>query len=135
MPENTKRPARHHSAGAGIVGVGVGIVYLVIGIAHDQLWSGLAGLAIMLAYVGLLIGLRRRSETAELLSAQPSDERQAQVVLRASALTGILLICVVLAGLFVSLAAESRYTTMFSSLAAVGGFTFIGATAWYSRHT
>ena len=121
------------TSGVAIVGIVIGVLYFVFGLFRHQVVFGSIGLLIMLTYVGLLYGLRGRFEPAELLSGNPGDERQVQVVLRASALTGQLLICAVTAGLLVSLAAGSHYVIVFGTLSALGGASFIVATAWYSR--
>lgn len=125
------RAAGEH--GVPAVGIGIGVLYLILGIARGQVGQGLIGLAIMLAYVALLLGLRRRSETAQLLNGRPTDERQAQVLLQASALTGQVLAAVLVGAFLVSLAADSRYTAVLSGLAAVTGVTFVAGTAWFSR--
>ncbi len=120
-------------ASVAIVGIGIGVGYLLIGVFHDQVVSGVIGLLIMIGYVALLYGLRRRSESAELLSANPGDERQRLVVLNATALTGQVLIAVLVGGLLVSMVIGSRYAVLFGALCAVGGACFIGATVWFSR--
>ena len=130
-PPAASRWASEH--GVTVVGIGIGVLYLIFGIARGAVGQGLIGLAIMLAYVALLVGLRRRSETAQLLNGAPADERQAQVLLQASALTGRVLAGVLVAAFLVGLAADSRYTAVLGGLGAVGGVTFIAGTAWFSR--
>ena len=133
MPDQISRYTRNNR-GVAVVGTAIGLLYLIVGVVRHQPLSGAIGLGIMLVYVGLMYGLWRRSEPAQLLSGQTGDERQAQVMLRASALTGQVLVCVIVAAMLVCLAADSDYTAVFSALAAVAGVGFVAAVAWYSRH-
>jgi hypothetical protein len=117
----------------GALCVAAGLTYLVIGLARHMVGFGIAGLAIMLAYGGVLFALRGRSESAQLLSGKPGDERQAQVMLKASAATGQLLVTVLVISLVVSMAAGSSHTGVIAWLCAAGGACFIATTVWYSR--
>jgi hypothetical protein len=107
--------------------------YLVIGVVRGDPALAVGGPVIMLGYIAILTVLRNRSEPAALLSRGPSDERQAQVMLRATAFMGHVLVVVLVAGALVSLAIGSRYTGVLCALCAVGGVAFGGATVWYAR--
>jgi hypothetical protein len=107
--------------------------YLVIGVVRDNAALAIGGPVIMLGYIAVLAVLRNRSEPAALLSGASPDERQARVMLRATAFMGHVLVVVLVVGALVSLAVGSRYAGMFCALCAVGGLAFGGATVWYSR--
>lgn len=107
--------------------------YLAIGLARGELALAIAGPTIMIGYGALLIALGGRAEPLALLSGSARDERQAQVVQRATAATGQALVVVLVVGALVSLAVGSRYAGMFCYLCAFGGATFAVATVWYSR--
>jgi len=64
----------------------------------------------------------------------PTDERQVEVMRRASAATGQLLTTVVVGGFLISLAVGAeRYAETFAYLGAVAGVCFIGSTIWCSH--
>lgn len=111
-----------------------GLAYLGIGLAHGNTASGFIGLAIMLAYGAVLLAFGRRSEVLGLLAGSGSDERRAQIQLRATAATAHVLVLVLVAGAMWTLATGSRYAAVFCGLCAVGGASFIAATAWFARH-
>jgi uncharacterized membrane protein len=115
------------------VAVAAAVAYLVIGVVRRDPALAVGGPVIMIGYIAVLTVLRNRSESAALLSRGPSDERQAQVMLRATAFMGHLLVVVLVVGAMVSLAIGSRYIGMFCGLCAVAGVAFGGATVWYSR--
>jgi hypothetical protein len=107
--------------------------YLAIGLARGETALAVVAPAIMIGYAALLLLLGRRGEPIALLSGDVRDERQAQVLQRATAATGQALVIVLVAGALVSLAAGSQYAGMFCYLCAFGGVTFAVATVWYSR--
>lgn len=113
--------------------VAAAVVYLLIGLSRHDTPLAIGGTAVMIGYAAVLLGFRRRAEPLALLSGQEADERQAQVLLRASAVSGQLLACVLVAGMLITLTTGSDYAGMFCNLCAVGGVTFIAATVWYSR--
>jgi hypothetical protein len=107
--------------------------YLTIGLVHDNKGLAIGGTAVMLGYGAILLLFGRRSEPVALLAGEQSDERQRLVMLRASAATGQVLVVVLVGGAMWSLAAQSDAAAVFCGLCAVGGATFAGSTAWYSR--
>ncbi len=111
----------------------VGLAYLGIGIARADYGFGVFGLLVMLAYGAAVLSFSRRSEVAALLAGSGSDERRAQIQLRASAATAHVLVLAVVAGAMWALAAGSRYVGVFCGLAALAGVTFVAATVWFSR--
>ncbi|MGH8962153.1 MAG: hypothetical protein ACRDWT_13360 [Jatrophihabitantaceae bacterium] len=109
------------------------IAYLTIGLVRNDHWLAFGGFAVMLGYGTLLLVFRKRGEPLALLSGNAADERQAQLMLRASAATAQVLVVVLVAGAMITLATGSRYSWVFCGLCAVGGCAFIAATVWYSR--
>ena len=63
-------------------------------------------------------------------SATPSWSR---LTIRSNAVTGQLLVLVLVIGFIGSLATGSDYTGVFATLCAIGGVCFIGCTVWFSR--
>jgi uncharacterized membrane protein len=110
-----------------------GLSYFGIGLSSNDVWAGVAGLAIMVAYGGILLALRRRSEPMALLSGNPADERQAQVVVRASAATLQVVAVVPVVAMMVALALDSTYATVLCGICALLGATFMASVVWFSR--
>lgn len=136
QPVSRRRTAWTSGRGAvAVVGVAIGVAYLLLGIARHEVVSGVIGFGIMVTYVALMYGLRHRYEPAQLLSGNPADERQAQIMQRATAFTGNVVIAAVLLGMLVSVAAGSHYATVFSGLAAVSGVAFVLGIIWFSRRS
>jgi uncharacterized membrane protein len=137
MWTKTIRDLRERRAGGVVatfvVAVAAAIGYLVIGVVRSDPTLAVGGPVIMIGYIAVLAVLRNRSESAALLSRGPADERQAQVMLRATAFMGHVLVVVLVVGAMVSLAIGSQYIGIFCGLCAVAGAAFGGATVWYSR--
>jgi hypothetical protein len=109
--------------------------YLTVGLLRRDTALAIGGSAVVLAYGAGLLLFGRRSEPLALLGANPGDERQRLVMLRALAATGAVLVWTVVLALLVSLGVDSRYTGVLCGLSAIGGATFVAAIAWFSRHT
>jgi hypothetical protein len=129
---------RRASGGRGVIATSVvvlaaAVAYLVIGVVRGDAALAVGGPLIMLGYLAILLVLRNRSEPAALLGGAPADERQAQVMLRATGFMGHVLAAVLVVGAIVSLALGSQYAGMFCDLCAVGGLSFGAATVWFSR--
>ena len=105
----------------------LGGVVLLAGWLGGQLASGLIGLAIMLAF-GLFVALAGRSETIRGLRGDGRDERFAQIDLRATAITGLVLITAVIVAFLVEIA-RGHDGGPYTWLGALGGFTYILAVA------
>lgn len=124
----------HASSGeVGFVGAAVGLVYLIIGIVRGQWVEGVSGAVIIALGLALAYGLRNRSEAAQLLSGPPTDERQAAISTRASAMTGQVLCGVLAVSWLAALATGSGSAETLGWLCFVGGVTFIGATVVLTR--
>jgi uncharacterized membrane protein len=68
-----------------------------------------------------------------LLSGNAVDERQAQVMLRASATSMQVLAVVLVVAMLVTLATDSKYAPVFTGLCSLVGVSFIVSIVWYSR--
>jgi hypothetical protein len=89
--------------------------------------DGLAALGVMVALAaGILVF--GRSETVRGLSGPGRDERWAKIDITASALTGMVLICVII-GAFLVEVAQGDDGEPWSQLAAVGGVSYVIAVA------
>jgi hypothetical protein len=108
-----------------IFGVAMGVVYLVaLSIAGSPVWGVLA-LAMMVAASGGLLLARRRSETVKGLLDR-GDERITAIDLRATAITALALIAVILIAFVVQIA-RGQSGWPYSMLGFVGGVTYIVA--------
>jgi hypothetical protein len=92
-----------------------------------QLVSGLIGLGIMAAF-GLFVAVAGRSETVRGLRGDGRDERFAQIDLRATAVTGLVLITAVIVAFLVEVA-RGHSGAPYTWLGALAGLTYIAAVA------
>ena len=122
--EPTTKTSRKYLA-TPIFGVLMGLVYLVaLSVAGQPVWGVLA-LAIMVAFSGALLLARRRSETVKGL-LDHKDERISAIDLRATAITALALIAVILIAFVVQIA-RGQSGWPYSMLGFVGGVTYIVA--------
>jgi hypothetical protein len=120
----TRKTSRKYLA-TPIFGVAMGVVYLVaLSIAGSPVWGVLA-LAMMVAASGGLLLARRRSETVKGLLDR-GDERITAIDLRATAITALALIAVILIAFVVQIA-RGQSGWPYSMLGFVGGVTYIVA--------
>ena len=117
-----------------VFGLLIGAAMLLIAGLRGNWGLGAVLLAIMAAYAGVLLLLGRRSETVGLLGGDVPDERGQQIALRATALTGQVLVVVIVA-MFLWELAHGRDGSPWTWLGALGGLSFVGATAWYARRS
>jgi uncharacterized YccA/Bax inhibitor family protein len=94
-----------------------------------QLASGLIGLAVLGCF-GLLMSLASGSETVRGLRGDGRDERFALIDLRATAVTGQVLIVVVIIGWLVEIA-SGHSGSPYDWLGAVGGIVYAAAVAFF----
>jgi hypothetical protein len=122
--EPTTKTSRKYLA-TPIFGVLMGVVYLVaLSVAGQPVWGVLA-LAMMVAFSGALLLARRRSETVKGLLDR-GDERITAIDLRATAITALALIAVILIAFVVQIA-RGQSGWPYSLLGFVGGVTYIVA--------
>jgi hypothetical protein len=96
---------------------------LLAGWLGGQLTAGLAGLVIMVAF-GLFVAGAGRSETIRGLRGDGRDERFAQIDLRATAITGLVLITTVTVAFFVEVA-RGHSGNPYMWLGALAGLTYV----------
>ena len=106
----------------------LGCFVLLAGWLGGQLVSGLIGLAVMAAF-GLFVVAAGRSETIRGLRGDGRDERFAQIDLRATAITGLVLITAVIVAFLVEIA-RGHDGAPYTWLGALSGLTYILAVAY-----
>ena len=105
-----------------------GCLVLLAGWLGGQLVSGLIGLAVMAAF-GLFVVAAGRSETIRGLRGDGRDERFAQIDLRATAITGLVLISAVIVAFLVEIA-RGHDGAPCTWLGTLSGLTYILAVAY-----
>jgi len=93
-----------------------------------QLAIGLIGLGIMAAF-GLFVAAAGRSETVRGLRGDGRDERFAQIDLRATAISGLVLITAVIVAFLVEVA-RGHSGAPYTWLGALAGLTYVLAVAY-----
>jgi len=106
----------------------LGCVVLLAGWLGGQLVTGLIGLVVMAAF-GLFIALAGRSETIRGLRGDGRDERFAQIDLRATAATGMVLIVAVIVAFLVEIA-RGHDGSPYTWLGALAGIAYAAAVAF-----
>ena len=122
--EPTTKTSRKYLA-TPIFGVLMGLVYLVAFWAGGSLAYGVFGLVVMVAFSLLLLVARRRSETVRGL-LDHRDERISAIDLRATAVTALAMIAVVLVAFVVEIA-RGHSGWPYDMIGAVGGLTYLVA--------
>jgi hypothetical protein len=107
--------------------VALGVAILVAAWAGGDPAFGVFGLGLMTA-LGAVLLLGGRSETLSGLSGPGRDERWAAIDLRATAGTGLVLICVVI-GTWLWEIGNGRDGSPYSQLGAIAGITYLVAVA------
>jgi len=92
---------RHAVLGTSIV---LGLVMGALIGANSSVVSGVVTAAIVIGFGAVVTVLARRSEAAALLSGRDTDERRSMIQLKASAITGTVLVALVGAGAIIELA-------------------------------
>jgi hypothetical protein len=122
--QTTPRTSRKYLA-TPIFGVLMGLVYLVaLSVAGDPV-DGVLALAVMVAFSAALLLARRRSETVRGL-LDHRDERISAIDLRATAITALAMIVVVLVAFVVQIA-RGQSGWPYSMLGFVGGVSYVAA--------
>jgi Na+/H+ antiporter NhaD/arsenite permease-like protein len=122
--QTTPRTSRKYLA-TPILGVLMGVVYLVAFSVAGHLLDGVFALAVMVAFSVALLLARRRSETVRGL-LDHRDERISAIDLRATAVTALAMIAVVLVA-FVVQVARGGSGWPYSMIGAVGGLSYLAA--------
>ena len=108
--------------------LGLGVVVLVASWLGGQLGAGVYGLAVLAIFGLVLLLLTGRSETIRGLTVG-RDERFAQIDLRATAVTGLVLIITVIVAWLVEIA-RGHSGNPYGWLGAIGGDAYILAVAF-----
>ena len=109
--------------------LGLGVVVLVASWLGGQLGAGVYGLAVLAIFGLVLLLLTGRSETIRGLTVG-RDERFAQIDLRATAVTGLVLIITVIVAWLVEIA-RGHSGNPYGWLGAIGGIAYILAVAFF----
>ena len=105
----------------------LGAIMLVAFTIGDNVGQGLISLGIM-AVLAAIFAFGRRSETLQGIGGPGRDERWAKIDIHATALTGMVLITVII-GAFLVEVAQGEDGQPWSQLGAVGGIAYIIAVA------
>ena len=107
--------------------VGLGLLFLVALWIGGDLRGGVYALVVMVAFGGLIL-LGGRSETVRGLRGDGRDERFRQIDLAATAITGVVLITVVI-GAFLVEVARGHDGSPYAALGAIAGIAYLVAVA------
>jgi hypothetical protein len=127
MPTTTKNNRLYWAT--PVVGVTIGLVYLIGFSIGGKPFDGAIGLAIMVAFTAALMLVGRRSETVRGL-LDHRDERITGIDLRATAVTALAMIGAVLVG-FVIEVARGRSGAPYDIIGAVGGLAYVAAVGYF----
>jgi hypothetical protein len=109
--------------------LGIGAVVLAVSWAGGDPRAGLYGLAVMAAFGLLVLLLTGRSETVSGLTIR-RDERFAQIDLRATAFTGLVLVIAVIVAWLVEIG-RGQSGHPYDWLGAIGGLAYLLAVAFF----
>jgi hypothetical protein len=124
----TSRTNRYYWITAA-TGTAIGIVYLIGFAAGGKPLLGLGALAVMVVFTGALVLAGRRSETVRGL-LDHRDERISAIDLRATAVTALAMIAVILIGFVVSIA-RGGSGWPYDMIGFVGGLAYVGAVVFF----
>ncbi|HEY2128995.1 MAG TPA: hypothetical protein VGH77_17580 [Streptosporangiaceae bacterium] len=124
----TTRTNRSYWATVGL-GVAIGLVYLIGFAAGGKPLLGVGALAVMVAFSGALVLAGRRSETVRGL-LDHRDERISAIDLRATAVTALAMIAVILVGFVVSIA-RGGSGWPYDMIGFVGGLAYVAAVVFF----
>ena len=124
----TSRTNRYYWATLAL-GVTIGLVYLIGFAAGGKPLLGVGALAIMVAFSGALVLAGRRSETVRGL-LDHRDERISAIDLRATAVTALAMIAVILIGFVVSIA-RGGSGWPYDMIGFVGGLAYVAAVVFF----
>jgi hypothetical protein len=111
--------------------VAIGLIYLVTAWLGGHAVTGLAMLAVMVAFALALVLARTRSETMRGI-IESGDERFSGINTRATAAAGMIVIVAVLVAAAVQIG-RGHSGAPYSYLAALGGLTYLAALAWENQ--
>jgi hypothetical protein len=106
--------------------VAMGLLFLAVQWANGDPGSGLVSLAIMVGFAAALVAFSGRSGVFEVMRNPYTDERSSMLDLRATAISGLVLIVVILGAFFYELARD-RDPSPYAQLGAIGGLAYLVA--------
>ena len=124
----TSRSNRYYWATLAL-GAAIGLVYLIGFVAGGKPLLGVGALAIMVAFSVALVLAGRRSETVRGL-LDHRDERISAIDLRATAVTALAMIAVILIGFVVSIA-RGGSGWPYDIIGFVGGLAYVAAVVFF----
>jgi cobalamin synthase len=127
--KNCSRGFTHSKWLLPTVSLGLGVVMLVACWLGGNPGAGAASFGFS-ALFALLVLLAGRSETVRGLRGDGRDERFAQIDLRATALTGVVLLVTLIVAWLVA-TARGQDGDPYGWLLAIGGLTYLLAVAWF----
>jgi len=113
----------------------LGLFFFGLAAGRDEWGDAWFSLALFTGYAALLALLGSRHEVIGLLRGDTTDERAAQIHLKAAAFSFYVLVLVLTGGFVITLVNESSLTTTFSGLCAVAGVSIIGSYLVLSRRS
>ncbi len=125
MPTTDHSPLRSRWAMPAVCLV-LGLGFLVTGLLGDDAASGIGGLVVMSIMGIAFLVLGPRSETVAGLGGPGRDERWAAIDVHATAISGMVLVAVILGAFFYELA-TGRDGEPWSQLGAIGGVAYVVA--------
>lgn len=126
------RPGRRINGAIVVVGVLVGVIYLLIGLARGEPKSGLIGLAIMMLFTAVLVVGARFSDTIALLADDVHEERHVHIHQKAALVTINILAAVLVIALVADVVAGGDGMP-YAWLAAVAIVVYFGTIMLLSR--
>jgi hypothetical protein len=122
--QTTTKASRKYLA-TPIFGAAMGVVYLVAFLVAGNPVDGVIGFAVMVAFSAVLLLASRRSETVKGL-LDHRDERISAIDVRATAVTALVMITVVIVAFVVQIA-RGQSGWPYGMLGFVGGVTYVVA--------
>lgn len=129
-----RKPGRRINPAVVVVGVTIGVVYLVVGLVQGAPAAGFGGLGIMLAFTGALVVGSRYSDTIALLGDDARDERHVHIHQRAALYTVNVLAAAIVIGALVDIV-QGGDGMPYLWLAAVAVVTYFGLILLLSRRS
>jgi hypothetical protein len=122
--QTTTKTSRKYLA-TPIFGAAMGVVYLVAFLVAGNPVDGVLGFAVMVAFSAALLLASRRSETVKGL-LDHRDERISAIDVRATAVTALVMITVVIVAFVVQIS-RGQSGWPYSMLGFVGGLSYVAA--------
>lgn len=129
MTSNPRRPVTQSKWFLPAFCAALGLVMLAAAGTGGQLGVGLASLGVMLAAAIFILIMGSRSETVRALRGDGRDERFAMIDLRATAITGLVLIVALIIAWLVEVA-RGHSGNPYGWLCAIGGLAYLASVGY-----